>query len=135
MLVAEVAEWHLRRRHRAGWAVRWRTEQEVRDGVPWLPLPHRRGQFRLPDGVLELVSPEGEVKRCAVEVERRGKRPHRYPPKLRWYAARLAEGTFRQVRWFVAHDAVAVVRRQVEASGLGDAVRVLPLPEGVRTYG
>jgi hypothetical protein len=137
MLVAEVAAWHLARRVRDGGSVRWYTEQDIRDGLEWLPLPHRRGRFRLPDGVFEVATASGELHRVAVEVERRAKRPQEYPEKLAWYRQKLAAGVFAHVRWFVADaETERVLTRQVTAADLDDGrMTVTPLPEGVRLYG
>jgi hypothetical protein len=139
MLVAEVAAWHLARRVRDGGTVRWYTEQDVRDGAcaPWLALPQRRGAYRLPDGVFEVVTAGGDVHRVAVEVERRAKRPREYPEKLAWYRRRLDAGVFAHVRWFAGDDETArALARQVDAAGLDAAqMTVTPLPEGVRLYG
>jgi hypothetical protein len=139
MLVAEVAAWHLARRVKDGGTVRWYSEQDIRDGLtaPWLTLPHRRGNFRLPDGVFEVVTLDGDVHRVAVEVERRAKRPKDYPDKLAWYRDKFAAGDFEHVRWFAGDaETERAVQRQIVAAGMDDGrMTVGPLPNGVRLYG
>jgi hypothetical protein len=76
MLVAELTEWHLARRYPNGGTARWYTEQDVRDGVEWLPLPHRRGRYCLPDGVLELATRYGHALRPRATATRYGHAPH-----------------------------------------------------------
>ena len=119
--------------------MRWYTEQDVRDGAcaPWLVVPHRRGGFRLPDGVFEVATAADEVHRVAVEVERRAERPREYPEKLAWYRRRLDAGAFAHVRWFAGDaETERALLRQVAAAGLDAAqMTVTPLPEGVRLYG
>ena len=101
-----------------GGAAAWQTERE---------LARAGGLAYRPDGLLLLTSPDGAVRRMAVEVELTPKQPTRYGPKLRWYASGLATGTLHRVRWYCGDPTTQRVVQRVAAGYPG--VEVVPLPK------
>jgi hypothetical protein len=127
LAVADVADRLLAAGSYQGGEASWRTERELaREAAATGAWPYR------PDGLLVLAAPDGtERYRMAVEVELTAKTPALYPPKLAWYADRLAAGGLHRVRYYVLPDgpAARAVRRATAAAGLpAGGVEVAPLP-------
>jgi hypothetical protein len=93
----------------------WTCERQLREGLP--------GGLHCPDALITSTDDNGRVWRSAVEVELTRKHRPRVVQIIRGSLERYDD-----VIYFAAAAAAPVVRAAVEATGVGERVRIRPYP-------
>jgi hypothetical protein len=101
---------------------RWICERDLRDGLG-LDYTARGRRDHLPNGVVVSTTPDGRVRRRAIEVELTRKTRGRVEEILRGLVARHDD-----IVYFVVPSAAGTVHGAAHAVGAADRIRVLPYP-------